>query len=448
MKERLVILAICCVIIAIIPVSVIAQSSDESIHVYEEVQSPKKEDFVPDEIIVKFKPGVSHENIKSINARHGTSDIDTSPFAGFKRIRIPKGKTVPEMVAIFNKNPEVEYAEANSIVYAFGIPNDPLYKYQWHLDDSFKSNPYGGANGGGINIDSARDITGSGVIVAVLDTGGAYENNGPYVKAPDLDCTTFVQGYDFVNNDLHPNDDNSHGTHVIGTIAQCTNNGLGVAGVAPGSSIMPVKVLNGDGSGTLQQLVDGIYYATNNGSKVISMSLGFPPGYFPDKSLTNALDYAYSHGVTCVAAAGNDGRNIVSYPAAYKTCIAVGATRYDETRARYSNYGSALDIMAPGGDTRIDQNGDGYVDGVLQNTFNPNTKNPAEFSYWFFQGTSMATPHVSGVAALLISNGNATTPDDVRAALQSTAEDKGTPGWDRYYGYGIVDAKKALGWHR
>lgn len=436
------------ILLAILSVGLIGQAgtvNDEQIFENKELNVPSAI-FVPDEIIVKFKPGVSQENIKAINARHGTSEIYTSPFAGFKRLRIPNRKTVPEMVEIFSKNPNVEYAEPNSIVYAFDLPNDPFYSLQWHLDDSFVSNPYGGTNGGGINLDpGTRDITnGLGVIVAVLDTGVAYEDYEIYRIAPDLVNTNFVLGYDFVNNDFHPNDDNAHGTHVTGTIAQNTNNGIGVAGVAPGVSIMPVKILDGNGGGTLAQLVDGIYYATDNGAKVISMSLGWPPGYFPGVSLTNALDYANNQGVTCVAAAGNDGRNIVSYPAAYETCIAVGATRYDETRARYSNYGSALDIMAPGGDMLRDQNSDGYGDGVLQNTFNPDTKDPAAFSYWFFQGTSMATPHVSGVAALLISRGFATTPDDVRAALQSTAEDKGTPGWDRYYGWGLVDAAAAL----
>ena len=206
---------------------------------------------------------------------------------------------------------------------------------------------------------------------------------------------------------------------------------------------MPVKVLDYQGTGTLQELVDGIYFATDHGAKVISMSLGFPSGYYPGPVLDEALNYSYNKGVTIVAAAGNDANGIVCYPAAYDKCIAVGATRFDGSLAPYSNYGSAIDVVAPGGDLSVDQNGDGYGDGILQNTFNPNTKNPSDFGFWCFTGTSMATPHVSGVAALLISKG-ANGPDKVRASIQNKAIDLGTSGWDPYYGYGLVNATAAL----
>ena len=403
--------------------------------------------YVPGEIIVKFKPGVSDKVIADISSKHGALVISTSRFAGFKRLRIPRGKGVAEMVEIYKRNPNVEYAEPNYIAHAFMVPNDEFYHYQWHLDNG---------KYGGINMESAWDIeTGDpSVIVAVIDTGIAYEDyeeaipigkSGKYSYityqlAPDLAGTNFVAGYDFVNDDAHPNDDEGHGTHVTGTIAQSTNNSIGVAGVAFNTSIMPVKVLDSSGSGTYADIADGIYFAADNGAKIINMSLGGSSGSI---TLENALAYAYGKEVAIVCASGNDGSaTTVSYPAAYDAyCIAVGATRYDEAVAYYSNGGASLDLTAPGGDVTVDQNNDGYADGVLQQTFG---NNPTDWGYWFYQGTSMAAPHVSGVAALLIANAAATTPDEVRVALQSTAEDKGSTGWDPEYGYGIVDAYAAL----
>ena len=324
------------------------------------------------------------------------------------------------------------------------VPNDPYYNYQWHLDNSVY---------GGVQAVQAWDVsTGAGVTVAVVDTGIAYENytegrwwyRTRYYQAPDLADTCFVAGYDFINNDSHANDDNSHGTHVAGTVAQSTNNGTGVAGLAFDSCLMPVKVLDKNGSGSYAQVADGIYWAVDHGADIINLSLG---GSSPAQVLEDAVAYAYNHGVTVVAAAGNNGSSSIDYPAAYNDyVIAVGATRYDETLAYYSSYGPGLDLVAPGGDLDIDQNGDGYDDGVLQNTFNPNTKNTSDFGYWFFQGTSMAAPHVSGTAALLISNGTASTPDELRAVLQGTAKDLGSPGWDETFGWGLINAYQALQW--
>jgi serine protease len=395
--------------------------------------------FVPGEILVKFKHGVPDAVIDKLNAKHGTSILQRSPW-GYMRISIPKSRSVSETVQTFSRNPNVEYAQPNSICRAVMTPNDSLYSLQWHLDND---------EYGGINMENAWDLsTGAGVVVAVLDTGVAYENydeNGDgsldYWQAPDLAGTAFVAGYDFINNDIHANDDESHGTHVAGTIAQSTNNGLGAAGVAYNTAIMPVKVLDSEGSGTAYALADGINFAADNGADVINMSLGWPwwrgRMYNPGPVVHNAVIYAYNQGVTLVAAAGNDRKNEVAYPAAYEECIAVGATQYDESLAPYTNKGSALDLTAPGGNLNVDQNGDGYGDGVLQQTFDPNTQNRADFGYWFFHGTSMATPHVSGVAALVIAAG-VSGPDNVRSILQTTAEDHGSAGWDQEYGWGIV----------
>jgi serine protease len=378
----------------------------------EAIEKIDKVKFVQDEIIVKFKG-------------------DVKPF---RVIKVPEGK-VAEKIKEYLERRDVIYAEPNYIAYALWVPNDPYYKYQWHLDNPVY---------GGIHMEKAWDISkgSNSVIVAVVDTGIAYENYGIYCKAPDFAQTCFVQGYDFVNNDAHPNDDNGHGTHVAGTIAQSTNNALGVAGIAFNSCLMPVKVLNSQGSGTYANVAAGIRYAVDNGAKIISLSLG---GSSDSQVLKDAVKYAYEKGVTVIAACGNDNSSSCVYPAAYDDyVIAVGATQYDETKAPYSNYGPSLDLVAPGGNNNLDQNNDGYADGVLQQTFA--SRRYCSFGYYFFQGTSMAVPHVSGVAALLIANGNAKTPDEVRAALQQTAEDLGAPGRDDVYGYGLVDAYAALQW--
>lgn len=395
---------------------------------------PPALDYDPDTIIVKFRPGLPPSEQQTL-VRDKNCDLQCPhPHSPFTTVIIPGHSTPAETLAAFAADPAVEYAELNYICTALLVPNDPFYAFQWH----YVANP----NWGHINIESAWDITTGdpNVIIAVLDSGIAYETFGPYVQAPDLAQTAFVPGYDFVNNDTHPNDDNNHGTHVAGTVAQSTDNALGVAGVAWTCSVMPVKVLNTFGTGTHAQIADGIYFAVDNGAAVINLSLGGPAG---SVTLENALAYAYQNGVTVVCAAGNSFTegNPVIYPAAYDSyCIAVGATRIDKQRAYYSSTGFWVDIAAPGGDVSLDLDGDGYGDGVLQQTFGLEVD---DFSYWFFQGTSMAAPHVAGVAALLHSVG-ITDPDDIRLALESTAEDLGTPGRDNLFGHGLLNAHAAL----
>lgn len=344
-----------------------------------------------------------------------------------------------------------------------------LIRFRFNSDETFLRSPPSNSDedgifdsDGAVYIDEVRMEDTSGTIFYDdMESGAGDWETTAYEQAPDLTGTSFwtnsdeipgdetdndgngyvddINGWDFINSDAHPNDDEAHGTHVAGTVAQTTNNNLGVAGVAFGTTVMPVKVLSAAGVGTYQQVADGIYYAVNNGADIINLSLGGPD---PSTTLENATAYAYNNGVTVFAASGNGNAGSCDYPAAYDDyVIAVGATQYDETRAPYSNYGSSLDIVAPGGNTGADQNGDEYADGVLQNTFSNTT---VDWSYWFYQGTSMSTPHASGVAALLLARNPTLTPDQIRNVLQSTAEDLGESSRDDFYGWGLIDAQAAL----
>jgi serine protease len=298
-----------------------------------------------------------------------------------------------------------ECAPADAATAHKGFPDDPCFRYQWHLRQ--------------LNLPDAWKLgQGHGVTVAVIDTG--------VTAVPDLKGTKIVAGYNFVADNDRAEDDHGHGTHVAGTIAQSTNNHLGVGGVAFGAAIMPLKVLSADGRGSMAAIAQAIRYAADHGAKVINMSLGGP---FPVATIKHAVDYARDKGVVVVAAAGNDGRGRVSYPARYPGVLAVASTQFDERTTFYSNWGKEIDIAGPGGNTRVDQNGDGKPDGVLQNTIVPD--DIARTDYLWFMGTSMASPHVE---AVLLETARRPKP-----AGKGSAE-----RIDDHYGAGIVDARAAL----
>lgn len=297
---------------------------------------------------------------------------------------------------------------------AAGAPNDPYYPYQWHLQN--------------LNVTEAwRTTQGEGVVVAVVDTGVSANEDGFF---------KLLQGRDFVDDDNTPDDLNGHGSHVAGTIGQASNNGIGTAGVAPKVSILPVRVLDANGSGDNTNVAEGIIWAVDNGANIINLSLGSSAN---SETVADAVAYAYENNVTVIAATGNDGfTDFIGYPAALPTPIAVGSVDLSNAIAFYSNQGKEIDIVGPGGDTGADANGDGMQDGVLQETRMSGT-----WSYYFLQGTSMATPHVAGVAALVYANG-IHDPDRIREVLQGSATDLGANGWDSTFGYGLVDPVKAL----
>lgn len=294
-------------------------------------------------------------------------------------------------------------------------PNDPLYGKQWNLR--------------AINIEKAWESTkGKGAIVAVIDTGVS--------KVEDLKNTEFVEGYNFVANNTDASDDQGHGTHVAGTIAQATNNGLGVAGVAYEAKIMPIKVLDSFGGGTTLNIAKGIRFAADKGANIINLSLGGPG---ESAILKEAIDYAYDKGVTIIAAAGNSDYNGAFYPARYPKVIGVSAIGASARKALYSNYGPGVDISAPGGDMEGTGTPEDEAGGILQNTIDPETRKEVYASY---QGTSMASPHVAGVSALVYSMG-ITKPEAVANVLQqSVLKVEDDP--KNYYGAGQLDAAQAV----
>ncbi len=304
-------------------------------------------------------------------------------------------------------------------------PNDEKFHLQWHMEM--------------IRSPEAWAVTrGQGVTVAVIDTGVAWRDADGAKQVPDLAGTEFRDGKSFVHGLPDGLDDHLHGTHVAGTIAQTTDNGIGVTGVAFDSTIMPLKVLSADGRGSVADIANAIRFAADQGAEVINMSLGGP---LPSRIMAKAIEYANDKGTTVVCAAGNESKSRVGYPAGSKGAIAVAAVDAVGKRTWYSNWGKKLDISAPGGDTRADRNGDGHPDGVLQNTIQ--LQDPTRNDYMWLQGTSMASPHAAGVAALIVARG-VTNPAEVERILKETAVHPNNVEWDKEYGAGVIDAAAAV----
>lgn len=389
--------------------------------------------FVAGEVVVSLEPGASPQDIGVAR------EFAVRSAAGFVTIAVPAGRE-RHYVETLSRQPGVLSAELNYLAQPQVIPNDERFAAQWSMPV--------------IQAPKAWDKTrGAGATVAIVDTGVAFENYGQFGRSPELSHTNFVSPWDFTKNDEHPNDDNGHGTHVTGTVAQDWGDGIGVAGLAPDAAIMPVKVCLATGC-PADMMAAGIRWAVDHGADVINMSLGGPTLPLVERQ---ALAYAEQQGVVVAAAAGNGsefvGGSSLDYPAKADTVIAVGALDLAGARTRYSNYGAhehdgGLLIMAPGGDLRVDLNSDGNPDGVLQSTYAfsclGGPRDYTQFADCFFQGTSMATPHVSGVVALLFSLFSDLTPQQVRSVLACAAMNAGPPGVDEEYGVGVVQAATTI----
>jgi subtilisin family serine protease len=428
--------------------------------------SAQQKEYADDELIIQFtrdairNVAISKErgvaltglvDVDVLNERYGVSEVDmmvrfrpknlgADERTGLSRyhvIKVPAGSDIEALASEYSRKPGIEQAYPNYFVEAQLIPNDTNYPNQWGLNNTGQADPYGGGAqvgtpGADINAEAAWDITtgSSSIILAIIDSGVDYSH-------PEFSGRT-VAGWDFVNDDDDPMDDNGHGTSCAGIASAAGNNGFGVAGVSWESLIMGVKVLDSEGSGTFSDVAAGITFAVDNGANILSMSLGASVG---DAAVEAAVNYAHDNNVLVVASRGNGDSSTANYPASYSNVMAVIALSPCNERKTPgtcdgefwwgSSYGSDSDVSAPG--TRIwttDITGSGgYEDGDYMSTFN---------------GTSSACPFVAGVAALVWANEPGLSNDEVRDRINATAVDINSSGFDSETGWGRADAHRAL----
>ncbi len=426
--------------------------------------------YSANEVVVAYAPAdpSSHALVRYARIAHASSSsqAQSSPGPREQLLRLARGVSVAQALARLRAAPGVVWAVPDYIAHIAGeaapvsglIPNDEgtahvpggWEQLQWNFVGEFGV----GAPEAWAHLAADGAPGGRGVIVAVLDTGVAYATRGHFRRSPDLDRYTFVKGYDFISKDPYPYDHNGHGTFVASEIAEETNNHYGLTGLAFGTRIMPVRVLDSQGEGEASTIAEGVYFAVRHHARVINLSLEFSPGVtaadIPE--LISALDYAHRRGVLVVAAAGNEGHEAIAYPARAPNVVSVGATTEHGCLADYSNDGARLTLVAPGGGADADLPGDPHCRpeeapgrDVYQVTFTGSSLSRFGMPSGY-EGTSMATPQVAATAALIIASGvlgRDPTPAQLTARLRATARKLGGGGDESLYGAGLLDAAAA-----
>lgn len=367
-----------------------------SIPLLAEAQNPP---HAKGELLVALKSGVSDANLERSYKRHGGQKLQNLSKIKVHRIKVSE-KDLEAVEAALREDPNVEFVEKNLIGEAMFVPNDPGYSAQWHL-------PKISAPGGWDLTRGSPSVT-----IAVIDSG-----IDPF--HPDLSAN-LVTGYNFLTNNTDTHDIYGHGTAIAGIAGAIGNSGVGVAGVAWSNTIMPLVVLDSSGYGTVANVASAITYAADHGAKVINISLAFNGS---TSTLQNAVNYAWNHGVVIVAAAANASTNTPYYPAALPNVIAVSAVDQSDNLASFSNYGSWITVSAPGVSVYTTANGGGYLYG---------------------SGTSVSSPIVAGLAALVFSENPNLTNTQVVNLITANVDDVGSPGFDVANGWGRINVQRTL----
>jgi len=351
---------------------------------------------VPDEFLVRFKEGA---NLESVYANFGAVKIKTLAPLRVDLVRVPAAASAALQAAL-RKNPQVDFIEPNFTGSADVVPNDPSYSSQWHLPKINAPAAWNGSTG------SQRNY------IAIIDSG---------IDQLHADLSMRVgSGYNFLSNNYNTQDTGAlggHGTAVSGAAAAMTNNSVGVAGVDWETIIMPLVVLNASNVATAADVAEAVNYAADHGAKIINISLGFTTY---SSTLQTAVNYAYGLGSMIVASAGNSNSDALHYPASMSNVIAVGATDQSDVKASFSNYGSWLDVVAPGVTILTTKLAGGY---------------------WNTQGTSLAAPLVSGLLSIMWGKNNTISQANMEKWLKNCAVDLGAAGFDNTYGYGRINAQ-------